>query len=139
MSVKVVANYANGRLKLRPQLMARMAKPDFAKLKPTSIALSTVGSVDASDEGSAVIEAMLHYWYIGKSAKASEIMHRYLRFDHPAVKSIFLTELFGLMSRSIYWDQIRKLNHWYDDALDGKVELWSVDRVRGEVFAGSEK
>ena len=135
-TIKVIADYADGRLKLRPRLMERLTQPDLSRLKPSSISLEADGSAGASEGASDVISAMLHYFYIGKKAKAIEIMHRYLRFDHPAVKSIFLRDLFALMARSPYWDQIRRINHWYER--NGHEEwLWDVYLVRAEVFAAA--
>jgi len=113
--VKIIVNFDGDKLVLRPKLMEKFAKPNNKPLKVSTIGMDKLGNIELdSTHAPAVVEVMLHDFYVGKTQSAIKTMKTYFRFEHPALRRLFLDALVEAMSRSPFFEQLCELNGWYE-------------------------
>jgi len=113
--VQVVAQYKDNRLKLNAELTKLIHKNMEVNLTRTSVLENAREGVSINENGSDVISYVLYLFYVGEQEAAIKILHKYFYFQDSAIVTIFLDSLIGKMKTSPFWDDIRVINHWYQN------------------------
>ncbi len=140
--VKIVATYKKGKLTLNPMLTKKYTAKKLVKLNSSRVSLDKHGFIQlSSNDSPQVINTFLYYFYTANVTEALQTIGKYFVFEGRGVKLLFLKELLERMQESYFWDDIRKINHFYDDGGVGMgvpVEFFDSDSIAQKLFERME-
>ena len=108
--VKIALDYKNNKLFLKSNIIKTFKAPKSEKI--SVVFNKKEGTIEFSDGANKTLSAVLHYIYAAEPKRAKEIINRYVGFQNPATKKLFILELYDNLSSSPFWNDIKKANGW---------------------------
>lgn len=110
--IKVIANYKNGRLILRPGLIRKhsMQSDDLFRSSKVWLADEEILELNSKDAPQ-VLSRFLYHLYSGSYITGVKFINEFLHFDTPKTKEHFYSTLIKRLATNIFWDQLKKQNN----------------------------